>query len=449
MGAFAGCIISIFSKEVLQSHGLVYWSQSLYQFFLVLAIYFLFLFLQTPNARKKTVYEYLLLFFVCLGALTEWTGYVFGLGISALFWLGLFQHEKRRNLAIKLIIAIAIAVFLTLTHFSLVLGFEESFGAFLNRFLARNTTSGSLSVLLSGYCLSFGAFLFILLCITLIFFLKNFDCINKQNTALFLFVATCIPLIENIIMLQHAGQFSFDRLKFIFPASMIIALGFSRLKYFGKFLLGLLLVVAVYQGYSSYRMDLKNYESWERTDFRNRLLVSAIKQSTDIKCSVFHSNIGVRGYANLLLQRGIYEYSPRQDSAELLKQTHACSAVYLDARWAFTDLQKYNYAIITTNNGLKVKLDFLTDIPNNSPIGGRIWCYDLPFNSATFVVPNTPSLLEQLKPGNQVIFRNGEVHYIKDITTQNHWLYVQFDDSSFCSTETDLSNAIVVRNIIS
>jgi hypothetical protein len=55
-GAVLGTTISIFSKEVLQSHGLVYWSHSLYQLILVTGLYLLFAYLNADSDRNGNKY---------------------------------------------------------------------------------------------------------------------------------------------------------------------------------------------------------------------------------------------------------------------------------------------------------------------------------------------------------------------------------------------------------
>ena len=88
-GALVGSAIAIFSREALQGHGLIYWSQSLYQPILIASIYLAFLFLSRDEQdRSPAVFWGLVAGSFC-GALTEWTGYVFNAGlIAVLFWQG-------------------------------------------------------------------------------------------------------------------------------------------------------------------------------------------------------------------------------------------------------------------------------------------------------------------------------------------------------------------------
>ena len=449
LGAFSGSLISIFSKEVLQSQGLVYWSQSLYQVILVLTFYFLFLYLRLykTHSHRATV-EYTLLFFIFLGAVTEWTGYILGIGLSVLFWFGLCQYQNKQ-LAAKLIFSLSLAGLITLIHFGAVIGLEQTISAFLGRFLARSTTSGSMSILLNGYALSYGAFILAILGLTLSCFFYNGTKdpeIESKNILIFLFVATCIPLLENLIMLQHAGQFSFDRLKFIFPASIVIATGIARQDFRNRVLFLLLLIFASQQGYSSYRNDLRNYKSWEDVNYQNHLLTEAIKLSVDIKCSVLHSNLGVRGYANLLLGRGIYEYTSIEDSVNLLEKTNSCASVYIEGTWQYTDLQKYQSATITKSDFSRIKLEFLAikKLLPESFISNKSWDRSCCRDKALFFVPYTADLKNQLSKGKKIIFKNGQVRSITKVDVKQDKIFVYLEGAPLISSEVGLPTTFIV-----
>lgn len=152
-------------------------------------------------------------------------------------------------------------------------------------------------------------------------------------------------------MLQHATQFSFDRLKFIFPAALMLAFSFARLETKGRVILLALILLSSFHGYKSYKADMGSYSSWGSIDTENRQLVSRISDKVDMGCAVFSSNLKVRGYANLLFHHGIYEGKSFQEIPELLVKRNACASVYLEGTLAFPDLPKYSKATVTHNNG--------------------------------------------------------------------------------------------------
>lgn len=453
-GAVLGTTISIFSKEVLQSHGLVYWSHSFYQLILISGLYLLFAHLNSNSAQNgsKQNYSAYLIAAVFFGAWTEWTGYVFGVGLAILFWFGILSDRPQRGLSIKLVIAVAAAGLLTLIHYGFAVGFEPAIKAFIGRFLARNTASGSMLGLLNGYALSFGLYILIAFAaVALPIFLGNRnknESLAAQKSVAFLFFAATIPLLENFIMLQHAGQFSFDRLKLLFPAAIIISIFFARQSNVWRVVLAISLVFAAIQGYSSYRADLSRYDSWHQVDSKNKALANSIINSTDIGCSVLLSNIGVRGYSNLLLNRGIYEYKSKDDSSELIDKTQACSAIYLEGEWSFSDLPYYKRALITKADESSFSLVSL-EIGTISPdffLTDLNWHNGIARHWSGFFVPNTDSLKAQLIKGSDLIFQNGAIRKITDVKASGNYLNVYVDGPPLNATHIGPPTLYFIRS---
>jgi hypothetical protein len=361
-GALIGVAIGIFSREALQSHGIIYWSQSLYQLSLVACLWFVFKYLSIDGDQSKNQTKYALAIVVAafVGALTEWTGYIFNFGLAYLFWVGVGGMGRSKSLSIWLLLATTLVGFVTLIHYGLALGFKPAMAAFLGRFLARNTSSGNLVGLIQGYGLSFGLFLIVLMIALSIYYFANSrqqTADSRQQTLFFIFTAASMPLLENIVMLQHATQFSFDRLKFIFPAALILAVSFCRQNIKWRVFLGVLVILSCVQGYISYKDDLRVYSTWRDIDARNNKLAIKIASNVDITCTVFLSNLGVRGYSNDLFRRGIYEAKSPQESTALMAARNGCAAVYLEGVWAFPDLPRYTKATITYKNGSTQAID--------------------------------------------------------------------------------------------
>ncbi len=367
-GALLGALVSIFSREALQSHGLVYWVHSLYQAVLVLNLLALQRYLAAAHAgapRRAAAVSLVLLVF--LGAWTEWTGYVFGAGLAALCWFGVLMERPHRRLAALLVLALVAAGLVTLVHYGAVLGLEPTMDAFIRRFFARGASRGSLAALFDGYSLSFGLFLAatgVALAVLLVAMARGARAPGvlapSQRDVALLLLAAGIPLLENGVLLQHASEFSFDRLKFIFLAALLIAFAFSRLARAARWLLALALLCASVQGWSAYRSDLARYADWAAVDADNKALVAAIRQQVDLGCAVLLSP-GVRGYSNTLLGRGIHENKRPGDALALLREKDACAAIYLDAEWAHQDLPRYRSATITWPDGQVASLSVPVD----------------------------------------------------------------------------------------
>ena len=352
-GALAGCAISIFSREALQSYGLIYWSQSLYQPLLILSLYLMFKYLTGETEKSRRPYAALILAAAFLGALTEWTGYIFNAGLVFLFWRNGQTVPASKTLAAKLLAVTALACVATVAHCSLAAGFKPTIVAFWGRFFTRSASAGNPANLLVGYALSYGIFILTLLPVLAFFFFSSRQQPpnDRQKITFLLFAAACIPLLENVVMLQHATQFSYDRLKFIFPAAITLAFAFARFTPRWRLVLLAFLMLASVHGYKSYTANLRTYSAWTRAVKSNETLAGKIAEKTDIGCALFASNRHVRGYASLLFHRGINEKKSPEETAALMAKSNACASVYLESVIPFPDMQQYTKAVITYRDG--------------------------------------------------------------------------------------------------
>ncbi len=347
-----GCAIGVFSRESLLSHGVTYWSQSLYQPILIGSLFFYLKYLTANSERLRKTHAAALILFAFSGPLIEWTGYIFNVGLVLLLWMNSKQSPCSRTMAIKILAVTALAGVVTLTHLALAVGLSPALDALLGRFVARGTSVGSLAGLSSGYIQSYGLFLIIViaLCITSLINYKQSSNAHHRTTLLIL-IASTTPLIENILMLQHATVFSFDRLKLIPLAALMIALAFANYKIIGRVTLMIFIVASSVQNYRTYRSDISGFSRWGEISNENKILASDITREIDPDCTVFTSSIGVRGYANLLFHHGIYEYVTTDDSIKLLHSRKGCALIHLEGFFAFPDLPAYTKATITKDTG--------------------------------------------------------------------------------------------------
>ena len=279
----------------------------------------------------------------------EWTGYVFNTGLALLFWFykNLFSTKK---MAVYICLATALAAFCTVLHYSLVLGFEPSISMLWERFFVRSALSQTDKMrYIDGFQLSYGIYALSLVAIFFLLYSKKLP-----KVAWFILVAACIPMLENLLMLQHATKFSYDRLKFIIPAAIAIAFLFAQWPSKGQIALVILVSVASISGITSYHQNMMYYAPWTSIDAKNRIFASKLLKKLDSKCTIFGSNIGVRGYANLLFHHGIYEYITPSQLADLSKQRKACASVYLEGKWVAMDLQQYTKATIISKSGRQI-----------------------------------------------------------------------------------------------
>ena len=160
------------------------------------------------------------------------------------FWLQRRRLPEGQRMAWRLAFATALAGLLVLLHYSLAAGLLPTLKAFARRFLARSPNNAHLTDFFTGYGLSFGLFL-AAVAIALGVLVWKRKSLNWPRSTTLLLVAASVPLLENLLLLQHATQFSFDRLKFIFPAALLLGLAFLALKTPGRAVLAVVLVLSL------------------------------------------------------------------------------------------------------------------------------------------------------------------------------------------------------------
>lgn len=351
--AVVGCSIALFSREALLSQGVIYWCHSLWQPMFIGALFCYLKYQTGPTQRSRTVSAVALVLLAFAGALTEWTGYLFNAGLVALLWFDTRQPRDSRALAIKVFVITALAMVVMLTHFMLALGFRHTLGALLLRFMARNASSGSVSGLIGGYGQSYGLFLIAVLIILAIAHFSKYHYASDaaRRTTITLLLAAAIPLSENLLLLNHATAFSFDRLKFIPIAALLIALAFANYKTIARLALLILITASALQNYKTYRADMNAASSWGEISREDKRLAADVINDTDPDCTVFASSFEVRAYANLLFHHGIYENVSVEDAVNLLHTRHGCALIYLEGQSVFDDLPAYTRVTIARETG--------------------------------------------------------------------------------------------------
>lgn len=349
--ALIGVSVQIFSLEALLSFGIVYWSQQIYQIVLLSMLSIVTVILQrdATDSRKLVAGLTILAF---LGAWTEWTGFIFNCSLVVLFWLKSRKDARYRAIAVQLLLATATAGVLILVHYALATGLMPTLKAFTGRFIARSSHGESnFYRLLTGYLLSYGTLL-VLLPVAMFFSLRTVGWkrwLDHRGIVGFVLVAAVLSLGENVLMMQHASEFSFDRLKAVVPAAILLAFAFARLIASARKIFLIFLAAAFAQNVWSYEHTLHAYAAWELIDKNNKLLEIEIEKVTDVSCADIASNVKVRGYANLLFHRGIRENVERETWYSTRLRVSHCSSVYLEGELAFTDLPQFTSALVYEN----------------------------------------------------------------------------------------------------
>lgn len=217
LGAFAGAMIGLFSREALLSLGFLYWAHSLYHLLSVLTLYSLLKFLRSADVRWKL--SFIVLTF--LGPTVEWTGFIFNAGVFLFF---ANKGKSCRDMAAGVAVSTMLAFAYIFLHFGLAIGFVTTLQNFIYRFQGRSGAVGNVHEMLAGYVVSYGLFIpFVFCCLGYLAF-RAVDSREQSGDLIGpILLVSSIPLVENLLLVQHATQFSFDRLKFCIPAAIAIA----------------------------------------------------------------------------------------------------------------------------------------------------------------------------------------------------------------------------------
>ena len=305
--AIISLCVYICAPEILHGMGIVYWHHSIFQVTFLIQLYTYLLAKQNNSKIAKYVFYGMIL----INPYIEWTGYVANVGFAIVeiitYWK---QNRKKAFKKVILIIFLTICSFILFCfHYLLVINAGDLFSNLKDRFMARNITNKvSILSLFKGYLSSF-KYLYVILTILIIWnFVKNKRLNLKNKCIIFL---CFFPIIENFIMKQHAILYSYDRMKLIFPISLLICeliqniIANTKDK---KVTLTMIFIITILCSI----FNIKNYINDTRYVWKVDYLDDNKKLATYINTNYENSllateTVCVRGYLNLLFEKGIYE----------------------------------------------------------------------------------------------------------------------------------------------
>jgi hypothetical protein len=349
-----------FTPEVLLSQGVLYWPHALAQVFWLIVILGLILVLAVPSRRAGPWIVVTGTFLFCM---TEWSGYVASAGLVLAFAaLGLKRRISRLIwVSCGVLVAAVLAAVLTTAHFSAGIGLDPLLHAWEQRFLARSGASSDPLVLADGLWSGVGQSLgmgLVVLSVLAVIALGSKGRVSSRaasNVAVTVILLSTIPLLENLLILQHAVQFSFDRMKWIVPIGLAIA--FVACEYAGKrATIPVALVaaasVAGLAGYAGQLVGLTDYWSPYAQANKTAKDWTALTLGKQYACATFSSNGSVRGYLNITFKRGINESVPGIDAARGLTATRGgCATVYIVADGGLVDVPSISQVTVIDGSG--------------------------------------------------------------------------------------------------
>jgi hypothetical protein len=335
----------LFLRESLVAHGSVYWAQSPAQLTLIAGSWSAYRLFQGRGGGLSM----LVLGLACLVyPLLEWTGFVFDFGVFLAFGYTLLAARRGAGgmsagtaaLVMAIVVLAALAAGIgTLVHYFSVIGVEAMFKALAMRANARRGRAHELLSLSLGYFISFGA-------LVPLAALAAWRAIERRLFRgdrafwLLLFV-TSFPAIENVLLMQHASEFSFDRLKLAVPMLLLggAVLAAEQLARHVAVLVGIAYLV-IASNVEIFANDQLYYRPWGEAVKDNRALVESFGKDPLASCAAYASSGRVRGYLNLLFDRDIYEQTDMDKLAARPEIAGRCGVVMIGTKEVFTDLPR-------------------------------------------------------------------------------------------------------------
>jgi hypothetical protein len=288
---------------------------------------------------------------------TEWTAYVFA-GLTGVALLAVRAQRRRAAAAgLVLLVAAAIAAVVLAAHFVLVIGTDSAVEAWSARFLIRSGEDAPLLHLFSGYALPFGGGIAAALVLLAMAAARPVAAGRPDLVSGALLAFSATALVENVLLLQHATQFTFDRLKFGIPLVLTVGLAIGALGRKGLAVAGVVVCAGVFVGVSAHRTDSVLHESWPAVDQANRSLLAAVRDEIDLDCATVGTNIKVRGYTNVVLDRGVHELLTLPELTATAARERACGTVFIEGELAFMDLPRFLRVAVTHRDGSMTALD--------------------------------------------------------------------------------------------
>jgi len=350
-------VVYLTSAEALQSHGAVYWPHSMLQPLLLGMLLVLDHLLARPEGSDRRRLLVVLGVLAAVASYTEWTAYVFAFLTGAVILLVPALRRRIGAAGVVLVSVAAVTAAVLATHFVLVLGADAAVKAWRARFLARSgadpAATATLLDLQYGYALSFGGAIVVALVLMTLtaFHPENPGRRDAVGAIVVLFSLTAV--VENLVLRQHAMEFTFDRLKLGIPLALIVGLAVGHLSRRLLALAGVVVAVGAAVGVSAHRTDVATYEGWPHVDDANRALVRQVERVIDLRCATIGTNTQVRGYTNLVLDRAVHEFveEPEMMRGRAAGDDGSCGTVYVRARSVHTDLPQFLSVTVVQSDG--------------------------------------------------------------------------------------------------
>jgi hypothetical protein len=359
----------LFTFEALYSHGIIYWHHSLFQVvWLTQLIAAARVFRAADNGAALARRDVTMLLAASVYApAVEWTGY---LTSAVIAWrcdsrgVTTGRRELRRLGAWVLVCPVAAGIAFVI-HFASVIGMAPLLDGLRARAHARSADFGFILRLGKSYVDSFGA-LVVLVPVALGVYVTT---VRRRPATwiVTLIIVAALPLVENVLLAEHATSYHFDRLKALIPIVMVAAISIALLP--ARLQTRLLVVWLLVVGWNV--KDLR----------RSRTIGASIPKAANASlmrrvravakpCAVYATNVEARGWVELSFGANAYENILTVDSAaSLVRARGACQGLYFRvARDLGQDMYVWrDVLVIDPSTGAVERIDLATPADGREP----------------------------------------------------------------------------------
>jgi hypothetical protein len=358
----------LFTFEARYSHGIVYWHHSLFQPVWLAQLIAAGRALRAIDRGEAPTrgQSVTLVVTALLGPLIEWTGYLSAAATAFVLWRrGRVAANARRSrfIAAGMVAAAAIAGVLFLAQYVSVVGIGPLLASLAERAGARTAVHISPLALLRGYVESFG-WPFI--------GLVGFAIVARRFVfhrpipvwATALLVTATLPLIENVILAEHAATYHFDRLKVLVTgivALVACVMVFPRV-WLERAMVAWSFVIAM----MLLEPSTRRLGGTSPPVSSNARLVARV-HSVARPCTVYGTDAVPRGWAETQIGGNVYEAIPDADSLNRIARGRgACQAIYLRSALDFGEAM-YLWGSATVSDIATGHVDTIPGTPRRRP----------------------------------------------------------------------------------
>lgn len=462
-------IAYIFIPEVLFTQGIVYWNHSLSQVFLLLQLV-IFTKLRFENPKNRRWWQILFLIVSFIYPYLEWTGFISNVGFALCLFIEGFSvnnnnAQKRRveynHVATSKIVLLGATTIAALGYylwrFSKVAPVKELISTMSSR--ASSRLEASYSALLKGYWESYKPLLVLtIICLVFALLIKQSrtsirEVLSNKKIRLLL-IAAFFPLLENVVMTEHAIDYTFDRLKFAPFLILVLAISCNALMYCKKEILNVGIIVGMI---AVSIMGLSTYDDNKFVDlgdgYKNSIILrDYLNENYLDDNSAIIAKRGWRawGYIQTMYHRNMYCTDLYPDSNLIGEaQNHNCQyIIYLTEGTAFWDTGVYDYAeIYDINSGKIVEVSSQTgkiratekDTITASSLTDANWTNGiLNSNHRTVLFENNIYTFNMLNSAREIMVGD-EKYEITSIDHDDQWIHIVLDrEADSCSYPNEL-----------